>query len=50
MFDRDLPSGTYLNQTKLGPYAAQCDKSELREQWRNWLIQKGVWFEDEEDE
>lgn len=47
MFEPDFPSGVYVKNTNLAQYSPQIDKPELRDQWRSWFIEMGVWSDDE---
>lgn len=43
MTDTELPNGSYIVPKGPSQYAPQLDKVELRQQWRQWLTEQGVW-------
>ncbi|KAF8309883.1 NAD(P)-binding protein [Clavulina sp. PMI_390] len=43
MTDPILPNGGYLTPVGVAQYATQLDKVELRQQWKQYLAEQGVW-------
>ncbi|QRV87581.1 hypothetical protein RhiJN_15599 [Ceratobasidium sp. AG-Ba] len=47
MQDQNLTSGDYITPRGSDSLASECMDLTLRSEWRDWLVSKGVWVEEE---